>query len=184
MSHLSLVKIFQEADNPEESSRDWEDEEHKVHGQLMGDLEDLTFFVAACYKGQVDLSYICLYSKQLHLRHAPVVSSDVHETMETAFSGAELQSTLYPTEPGLKRDGGGSEEPMFSVAAKFLLDPVKNIKVTDTNENTFSLFPHSFLSFYLLTFLFPLPSSFTSLSLSFSWTFYLLRQKGYSRMRR
>jgi hypothetical protein len=98
----------------------------------MGDFEDLTFFLAACYKGQLDLSYICLYSKQLHLGHAPWVSSDVHKTMETAFSGAELQSTLYPTEHGLKRNSGDNEEPMFSMAAKFLLDPVKNIKVWDS----------------------------------------------------
>jgi len=57
------------------------------------------------------------------------VNSDVHETMETAFSGAELQSTLYPTEQGLKRSSDYPDEPMLSVAAKFQLDPVKNVKV-------------------------------------------------------
>ena len=104
-------------------------QEAQVLGQLMGEFEDLNFFVAACYKGLVDLTYLSLYCKTLQLKHAPLVNSDVHETMETAFSGAELQSTLYPTEQGLKRSNDNPDEPMLSVAAKFLLDPIKNVKV-------------------------------------------------------
>ena len=98
----------------------------------MGEFDDINLFVAGCYRGLVDLTYLSLYSKHFHLKHAPLVNSDVHETMETAFSGAELQSTLYPTEQGLKRSNDHPDEPMLSVAAKFLLDPVKNVKVNKT----------------------------------------------------
>lgn len=95
----------------------------------MAEFDDINFFTAACYKGLVDLTYLSLYSKVLHLKHASVVNSNIHTTMETAFSGAELQSTLYCTEQGLKRNFDNNDEPMLSVAAKFLLNPVKNIKV-------------------------------------------------------
>lgn len=125
MSVVSRYYSLQVADyQPDANSS-----QHEVLGQIMGEFEDLNFFTAACYKGLVDLTYLSLYSKTLRLKHAPVVNSDVHATMETAFSGAELQSTLYCTEQGLKRGNDYPDEPMLSIAAKFLLDPVKNIKV-------------------------------------------------------
>lgn len=50
--------------------------------------------------------------------------------MESAFSGAELQSTLYHTESGIRQaDGRSGAEPMFAFAVKVSSDTAKNIKV-------------------------------------------------------
>lgn len=49
--------------------------------------------------------------------------------MESAFSGAELQSTLYLTEAGVRQVDGKTGEPMFAFAIKVSGDASKNIKV-------------------------------------------------------
>jgi len=49
--------------------------------------------------------------------------------MESAFSGAELQSTLYHTEPAIRQADGNTGEPMFAFAVKVSSDTAKNIKV-------------------------------------------------------
>lgn len=54
-----------------------------------------------------------------------MVPHGAHVSMESAFSGAELQSTLYHTEPGDGKNG----EPMFAFAIKVSGDPSKNSKV-------------------------------------------------------
>ncbi|XP_032229224.2 autophagy-related protein 2 homolog B isoform X2 [Nematostella vectensis] len=97
-------------------------------GEIMVELDDLSFFAAACYKGNVDLSYICLQAKKGTLYHAPIVPSNAHVAMETAFSGAELQSTMYLSEHCERPANGDSVEPMLSLAVKSLLDPSKNVK--------------------------------------------------------
>lgn len=102
----------------------------EVLGEIAAEFNDVTFFIAACYKSQVDLSYLCLQSQKVSFQHAPLVPQGAHASMESAFSGAELQSTLYHTEPGIKQaDAGRSGEPMFAFAIKVSSDSVKNIKV-------------------------------------------------------
>lgn len=101
----------------------------EVLGEIAAEFNDVTFFIAACYKSQVDLSYLCLQSQKVSFQHAPLVPQGAHASMESAFSGAELQSTLYHTEPGIKQaDAGRSGEPMFAFAIKVSSDSVKNIK--------------------------------------------------------
>ena len=54
-------------------------------------------------------------------------------SMESAFSGAELQSTLYHTEPGVRQVDGKTGEPMFAFAIKVSGDSSKNSKVRMQN---------------------------------------------------
>lgn len=95
----------------------------------MAELSDVTFFIAACYKSQVDLSYLFLQSQKVSFQHAPVVPQDAHSTMETAFNGAELLSTLYHNEPGIRQADEKNPEPMFAFAIKVSSDAAKDIKV-------------------------------------------------------
>ena len=95
----------------------------------MAELSDVTFFIAASYKSQVDLSYLFLQSQKVSFQHAPVVPQDAHSTMETAFNGAELLSTLYHNEPGIRHADGKNPEPMFAFAIKVSSDAAKDIKV-------------------------------------------------------
>ena len=77
----------------------------------------------------MDLTYLCLQSQKVAFQHAPVVPQGSHVSMESAFSGAELQSTLYHTEPGVRQGDGRTGEPMFAFAIKVSADTSKNIKV-------------------------------------------------------
>ena len=102
----------------------------EVLGEIAAEFNQVTFFVAACYKSQVDLSYLCLQSQKVSFQHAPLVPKGAHASMESAFSGAELQSTLYHTESGIRQaDGRSGAEPMFAFAVKVSSDTAKNIKV-------------------------------------------------------
>ena len=98
----------------------------------MIELDDVSFFLVACYKGQVDLSYLCLQSKKASLFHAPSVHPDLHKHMESTFSGAELQSTIHPSEPGVLGGSSNSGEPMLAFSVKTSFDSVKNVKVCTT----------------------------------------------------
>lgn len=98
-------------------------------GEIAAEFNDVSFFVAACYKSQADLTYLSLQSQKVAFQHAPVVPQASHESMESAFSGAELQSTLYHTEPGVRQGDGRTVEPMFAFAIKVSADTSKNIKV-------------------------------------------------------
>ena len=98
-------------------------------GEIAAEFNDVSFFVAACYKSQADLTYLSLQSQKVAFQHAPVVPQASHESMESAFSGAELQSTLYHTEPGVRQGDGRTGEPMFAFAIKVSADTSKNIKV-------------------------------------------------------
>ena len=111
------------------SSKDCSSCSEGVLGEIAAEFNDLTFFIAACYKSQVDLSYLCLQSQKVSFQHAPLVPQGAHATMESAFSGAELQSTLYHTEPGIRQADGRTVEPMFAFAIKVSSDTAKNIKV-------------------------------------------------------
>ena len=102
-----------------------------VLGEIAAEFHDITFFIAACYKSQVDLSYLCLQSQKVSFQHAPLVPQGAHASMESAFSGAELQSTLYHTEPGIRQTDGRTGEPMFAFAIKVSSDTAKNIKVRE-----------------------------------------------------
>ena len=101
----------------------------EVLGEIAAEFNDITFFIAACYKSQVDLTYLCLQSQKVAFQHAPVVPQGAYVSMESAFSGAELQSTLYHTEPGVRQVDGKTGEPMFAFAIKVSGDTSKNIKV-------------------------------------------------------
>ena len=57
-------------------------------------------------------------------------------SMESAFSGAELQSTLYHTEPGIRQVDGKTGEPMFAFAIKVSADTSKDIKVRKLTEGS------------------------------------------------
>lgn len=98
-------------------------------GEIAAEFNDVSFFVAACYKSQADLTYLSLQSQKVAFQHAPVVPQASHESMESAFSGAELQSTLYHTEPGVRQGDGRTGEPMFAFAIKVSADTSRNIKV-------------------------------------------------------
>jgi len=56
--------------------------------------------------------------------------------MESAFSGAELQSTLYRTESGVRQVDGKTGEPMFAFAIKVSGDTSKNSEVRMQIEQT------------------------------------------------
>lgn len=62
-------------------------------------------------------------------------------SMESAFSGAELQSTLYHTEAGVRQVDGKTGEPMFAFAIKVSGDASKNIKVRTKTEEKIPLPP-------------------------------------------
>lgn len=111
------------------SSKDSNSSSEQVLGEIVAEFNDVMFFMAACYKSQVDLSYLCLHSQKVSFQHAPMVPQGAHVSMESAFSGAELQSTFYHTEPGMRHADGKSGEPMFSFAIKASSDTTKNIKV-------------------------------------------------------
>lgn len=111
------------------SSKDCSSCSEGVLGEIAAEFNDITFFMAACYKSQVDLSYLCLQSQKVSFQHAPLVPQGAHATMESAFSGAELQSTLYHNEPGIRQTDGRTGEPMFAFAIKVSSDTAKNIKV-------------------------------------------------------
>lgn len=98
-------------------------------GEIAAEFNDVSFFLAACYKSQADLTYLSLQSQKVAFQHAPVVPQASHESMESAFSGAELQSTFYHTEPGVRQGDGRTGEPMFAFAIKVSADTSKNIKV-------------------------------------------------------
>lgn len=112
-------------------------------GEIAAEFNDVSFFLAACYKSQADLTYLSLQSQKVAFQHAPVVPQASHESMESAFSGAELQSTFYHTEPGVRQGDGRTGEPMFAFAIKVSADTSKNIKVkkkTDLSCNPISLY--------------------------------------------
>lgn len=111
------------------SSKDCSSCSEGVLGEIAAEFNDITFFMAACYKSQVDLSYLCLQSQKVSFQHAPLVPQGAHATMESAFSGAELQSTLDHNEPGIRQTDGRTGEPMFAFAIKVSSDTAKNIKV-------------------------------------------------------
>ena len=113
------------------SSKDCSSCSEGILGEIAAEFNDITFFMAACYKSQVDLSYLCLQSQKVSFQHAPLVPQGAHATMESAFSGAELQSTLYHTEPGIRQADGRTGEPMFAFAIKVSSDTAKNIKVRE-----------------------------------------------------
>lgn len=117
-----------EISSPSGSSNDCSSSPDNVLGEIAAEFNDVTFFVAACYKSQVDLTYLCLQSQKVAFQHAPVVPQGSHVSMESAFSGAELQSTLYHTEPGVRQGDGRAGEPMFAFAIKVSADTSKNIK--------------------------------------------------------
>ncbi|XP_020613758.1 autophagy-related protein 2 homolog A-like [Orbicella faveolata] len=117
-----------ESSSPSGSSRDCSSCSEEVLGEIAAEFNDITFFIAACYKSQVDLSYLCLQSQKVAFQHAPVVPQGAHVSMESAFSGAELQSTLYHTEPGVRQVDGKTGEPMFAFAIKVSGDTSKNSK--------------------------------------------------------
>lgn len=110
------------------SSTDFTSCSDLVLGEIAAEFNDVMFFIAACYKSQVDLSYLCLQSQKVSFQHAPFVPQTAHTSMESAFSGAELQSTLYHTEPGMRHSDGKTGEPMFAFAIKVSSDTNKNIK--------------------------------------------------------
>lgn len=114
--------------SPSGSSKDSTSCSEEVLGEIAAEFNYVSFFVAACYKSQVDLTYLCLQSQKVAFQHAPVVPEASHESMESAFSGAELQSTLYHTEPGVRQGDGRTSEPMFAFAIKVSADTSKNIK--------------------------------------------------------
>ena len=58
-----------------------------------------------------------------------MVAQVSHVSIESALSGAELQSTLYHTEPSVRQVDGKTGEPMFAFAIKVSGDTSKNIKV-------------------------------------------------------
>ena len=109
--------------------RAMKDSEEDILGEVMAELDDITFFLAACYRGRADLSYLCLQSRKASVYHAPQVQRSVHSTLESAFCGAELQSTLYPTEPGITQGQGEPAEPMVAIAVKVSMDADTNVKV-------------------------------------------------------
>ena len=111
------------------SSTDFTSCSDLVLGEIAAEFNDVMFFIAACYKSQVDLSYLCLQSQKVSFQHAPFVPQTAHTSMESAFSGAELQSTLYHTEPGMRHSDGKTGEPMFAFAIKVSSVTNKNIKV-------------------------------------------------------
>ena len=111
---------------PERATKDSEED---ILGEVMAELDDITFFLAACYRGRADLSYLCLQSRKASVHHAPQVQRSVHSTLESAFCGAELQSTLYPTEPGITQGQGEPAEPMVAIAVKVSMDTDTNVKV-------------------------------------------------------
>ena len=137
MSHRGFYcfRSFQSS-SPSASSRDCSSCSEEVLGEIAAEFNDITFFIAACYKSQVDLSYLFLQSQRVAFQHAPVVPQDAHLSMESAFSGAELQSTLYHTEPGVRQVDGKTGEPMFAFAIKVSGDTSKNSKVRMQSEQT------------------------------------------------
>ncbi|XP_029191275.2 LOW QUALITY PROTEIN: autophagy-related protein 2 homolog A-like [Acropora millepora] len=126
-ARLAIFPIS-EAPSSYSSSKDSNSSSEKVLGEIVAEFNDVMFFVAACYKSQVDLSYLCLHSQKVAFQHAPMVPQGAHVSMESAFSGAELQSTFYHTEPSMRHSDGKSGEPMFSFAIKASSDATKNIK--------------------------------------------------------
>lgn len=121
--------LFFQSSSPSESSKDCSSCSDEVLGEIAAEFNDIIFFIAAAYKSQVDLSYLCLQSQKVAFQHAPVVPEGAHVSMESAFSGAELQSTLYHTEAGVRQVDGKTGEPMFAFAIKVSGDASKNIKV-------------------------------------------------------
>ena len=121
-------------------------------GEIAAEFNDVSFFLAACYKSQADLTYLSLQSQKVAFQHAPVVPQASHESMESAFSGAELQSTLYHTESGVRQGDGRTGEPMFAFAIKVSADTSKNIKVKGLSCNPISLYwqEKMLLSIFLL----------------------------------
>ena len=128
--------LFFQSSSPSGSSRDCNSCSEEVLGEIAAEFNDISFFIAACYKSQVDLSYLCLQSQKVAFQHAPVVPQGAHMSMESAFSGAELQSTLYHTEPGVRQVDGKTGEPMFAFAIKVSGDMSKNSKVRTQTEQT------------------------------------------------
>lgn len=114
--------------SPSGSSKDFSSCSEEVLGEIAAEFNDVSFFLAACYKSQADLTYLSLQSQKVAFQHAPVIPQASHESMESAFSGAELQSTLYHTEPGVRQGDGRTGEPMFAFAIKVSADTSKNIK--------------------------------------------------------
>ena len=103
-------------------------------GEVIADLDDVTFFLAACYRGRADLSYLCLQSGKASVLHTPHAQRDAHVTLESAFCGAELQSTLYPTEAGARQGLEETDEPMLALAMKVSMDTDKNVKVSEAQR--------------------------------------------------
>jgi len=124
--------VFQRS-SPSGSSRDCSSCSEEALGEIAAEFNDITFFIAACYKSQLDLSYLCFQSQNVAFQHAPVVPQGAHLSMESAFSGAELQSTLYHTEPSVRQVDGKTGEPMFAFAIKVSGDTSKNSKVRNAN---------------------------------------------------
>ena len=50
--------------------------------------------------------------------------------MESTFSGAELQSTIHPSEAGVLGISSNPGEPMLALSLKSSFDSVKNAKVS------------------------------------------------------
>lgn len=128
--------LFFQSSSPSGSSRDCSSCSEEVLGEIAAEFNDITFFIAACYKSQVDLSYLCLQSQNVAFQHAPVVPQSAHVSMESTFSGAELQSTLYRTESGVRQVDGKTGEPMFAFAIKVSGDTSKNSEVRMQIEQT------------------------------------------------
>ena len=135
MSLFTFLFFSFQISSPSGSCKDYSSCSEEVLGEIAAEFNDITFFVAACYKSQVDLSYLCLQSQKVAFQHAPVVPRGSHVSMESAFSGAELQSTLYHTEPGVRQVDGRTGEPMFAFAVKVSADTSKNNKVRKLTDS-------------------------------------------------
>ncbi|XP_043931707.1 autophagy-related protein 2 homolog A [Protopterus annectens] len=119
------------ADAKNETGKKLEDS----HGELVLDIENGTVFSVSQFKGQVDLSYLCIESDKVALYHKAVLEDYLlPEKLEVPNSTPpeNLNPIIYCSEDGVmaKLSAGRKDRSpnMLSVTIKISLDTKKNIK--------------------------------------------------------